>query len=90
MLFPLPFPPTKTSPGPTNRRHRASPSLVPISVLFLPLRLLLPTDAILRLHPVSPSNLYQIRRRLSARLRALLPDVRRDLESGAGLPPPPP
>lgn len=50
----------------------------------------LPSDAILRLHPVTPSNLYQIRRRLSARLRALLPAVRHDLESGAGLPPPSP
>ena len=48
----------------------------------------LPTDAILRLHPVTPSNLYQIRRRLSARLRTLLATSRRDLESGADLPPP--
>jgi hypothetical protein len=48
----------------------------------------LPTDAILRIHPVTPANLYQIRRRLSARLRALLPAVRQNLESGPSIPPP--
>lgn len=41
----------------------------------------LPTDAILRLHAVTADNLYQIRRRLGARLRILLADAARDLDA---------
>lgn len=49
----------------------------------------LPTDAILRLHGISATNLYQIRRRLAARLRVLLAESRRDLDAGGALPPQP-
>jgi RNA polymerase sigma-70 factor (ECF subfamily) len=48
----------------------------------------LDTDAICRLHAVNADNLYQIRRRLAARLRVLLADAERDLDSGAAVPPP--
>lgn len=41
----------------------------------------LPADAILRLHSVTADNLYQIRRRLGARLRLLLADAARDLDA---------
>lgn len=47
----------------------------------------LPTEAISRLHGVSADNLYQIRRRLGARLRDLLAAAERDMETGAALPP---
>ena len=71
------------------RRLRAESNPVHYAVFHASAIENLPTDAILRLHPVTPSNLYQIRRRLSARLRTLLAASRRDLESGADLPLPP-
>ena len=70
------------------RRLRAESNPVHYAVFHASAIDNLPTEAILRLHPVTPANLYQIRRRLSSRLRALLPSVRQDLESGAALPPP--
>ena len=70
------------------RRLRAESNPVHYAVFHASAIDKLPTEAILRLHPVTPSNLYQIRRRLSARLRALLPAVRQDLESGTAIPPP--
>jgi RNA polymerase sigma-70 factor (ECF subfamily) len=70
------------------RRLRAESNPVHYAVFHASAIENLPTDAILRLHPVTPSNLYQIRRRLSARLRTLLAASRRDLESGADLPTP--
>ena len=45
------------------------------------------TDAVRRMHGIGADNLYQIRRRLGARLRELLPEVKRDLEDGGALPP---
>lgn len=71
------------------RRLRAESNPVHYAIFHASAIENLPTDAILRLHPVTPSNLYQIRRRLSARLRTLLPSVRQDLESGSSLPHPP-
>ena len=47
----------------------------------------LPTDAILARHAITAANLYQIRRRLAARLRALTDEARREMEAGGGLPP---
>lgn len=72
------------------RRLRAESNPVHYAVFHASAIENLPTDALLRLHSVTPSNLYQIRRRLSARLRALLASARQDLESGSSLPPPPP
>lgn len=43
----------------------------------------LATEDILRLHSVSSSNLYQIRRRLGARFRVLLEQAMRDLDANA-------
>ncbi|MBQ9344787.1 MAG: sigma-70 family RNA polymerase sigma factor [Kiritimatiellae bacterium] len=46
----------------------------------------LDTETVRKMHGVGAANLYQIRRRLGARLRTLLEESRRDLESGKGLP----
>lgn len=43
--------------------------------------------AIARLYSVSPANLYQIRRRLGTRFRALLEQTMRDLDSSPPVPP---
>lgn len=46
----------------------------------------LDAETVRKMHGVGADNLYQIRRRLGARLRTLLEEARRDLESGKGLP----
>lgn len=46
----------------------------------------LPTEAILRRHGIKADNLYQIRRRLAARLRVLTDEARREMEAGGGMP----
>lgn len=68
------------------RRLRAETNPVHYAVFHASAIENLPTDAILRLHPVTPANLYQIRRRLSSRLRLLLAAAARDLDSPPPLP----
>lgn len=46
----------------------------------------LDSEVVRQMHGIGADNLYQIRRRLGARLRELLEEVRRDLESGGPLP----
>lgn len=45
-------------------------------------------ETVRKMHGIGADNLYQIRRRLGARLRVLLEEARRDLEAGNGLPGP--
>lgn len=46
----------------------------------------LDTETVRKMHGMGAANLYQIRRRPGARLRTLLEESQRDLESGKGLP----
>lgn len=46
----------------------------------------LDSEVVRRMHGIGADNLYQIRRRLGARLRELLEEARRDLETGGPLP----
>lgn len=69
------------------RRLRAESNPAHYAVFYASAIDNLPTEAILRSHGVTAANLYQIRRRLAARLRVLVEESRRDLEGGGAIPP---
>lgn len=73
--------------GEALRRLQAESNETHFAVFYASVVENLDSETVRRMHGVSADNLYQIRRRLGARMRSLLEEARRDMEDGGILPP---